>query len=57
MTVGARDSFDQSVQAQLAQVVGHLAWGHVIRGLSQERGPVVSQVAVRKTPRHETKHL
>ena len=56
ITVGARDSFDQAVQAQPAQVVGHLARGHVIGGFAQERGPVASQVAVRKTPRQETKH-
>jgi hypothetical protein len=56
ITVGTRGSFDQAVQAQPTQVVSYLAWGHVVRGLPQERSSVASEDAVGKTSRHETKH-
>src|SRR5262245_47495210 len=44
IAVGPGNSFDQTVQAQPAQVVGHLAWGHGLRGLAQQGSPMVSQV-------------
>jgi hypothetical protein len=43
---------DHAVQAKPPQVVGHLPWGHVGRGLPQQGSPMVPQIAVGETPRH-----
>ena len=34
VTVGSRDPLDQAVQAEPAQVISHLARGHVVRGFT-----------------------
>ena|SRR6516165_1673301 len=54
--VSARDSFDQGVQAKPAQVVCHLARGHVVGGFPEQGSPMVPQVAVGKTSGQKTKH-
>ena len=56
VTVSPRDPLDQAVQAKPAQVISHLARGHVVGGFTQQGSPMVAQVAVGKTSRQETKH-
>src|SRR3954469_15517017 len=49
IAVSPRDSLDQAMQSQPAQVIRHLARGHVFRGLPQQGSPIVPQIAVGKT--------
>src|SRR5271166_3021334 len=49
ITVSPRDPLDQTMQSQPAQVISHLARGHVFRGLTQQGSPIVPQIAVGKT--------
>ena len=42
----AGDAFDQSVEAEAAQVVAHPARGELVGFDAQQRGEVVAQVAV-----------
>src|SRR4051812_11209211 len=56
IAVSPRDPLDQAVEPEPAQVVRHLARGHVVGGLPQQGGPVVPQVAVGETPGQETEY-
>jgi hypothetical protein len=47
------NSLDQTVEPKAPQLVAHASWSESFKGLSQKRGEVSSQVAVRKTSRQQ----
>lgn len=55
ITVGLGDAFDQAMQAQTSQVIGHLAWGELIWGEAQERCEQHPQLVIGETLRQKPK--
>ena len=54
ITMRPREAFDEAMQAEPPQVVGHPAGGDRLGRLPRERGDVLAQVAVSETARQET---
>ena len=53
VTVGLGNPFDQSVQAEASQLIGHATLGELVDGLAAQSGQVGAQVAIGESRREQ----